>query len=137
MEFYGTGAMFASGLIVDGLAAFDGNLWEACAASLGRGKEDLTKATPKIYPTPIYKAYEALRMQKLDWIRRAKKFAKNYFGGDVLKMTRCLKRVDACKHWEDLQRTAKPVDYLNFFENTDNTTVTQTVACAGGKCEII
>ena len=86
---------------------------------------------------PIYKAYEALRMQKLDWIRRAKKFAKNYFGGDVLKMTRCLKRVDACKHWEDLQRTSKPVDYLNFFENTDNTTVTQTVACAGGKCEII
>ena len=76
-------------------------------------------------------------MQKLDWIRRAKKFAKNYFGDDVLKMTRCLKRVDACKHWEDLQRTSKPVDYLNFFENTDNTTVTQTVACAGGKCEII
>ncbi len=136
-DFYGTGSMFASGLIVDGLAAFDNNLWEACAAVLGRGKEDLAQATPKVYPMPIYKAYEQLRMLKLDWVRRARKFAKNYFDGDILKMTRCLKRVDACKHWEDLQRTAQPVNYLNLIETTDNTTVTQTVACAGGKCEII
>ena len=137
VETYGTGSMFASGLIVDGLAAFNGNLWAACDAALGRGAEDLSKPTPKIYPPIVYKAYEQLRMLKLDWVRRAKKFAKNYFDNDVIKMTRCLKRVDACKHWEDLQRTTQSVNYTLFTETTDNTTITQTVACAGGKCEII
>ena len=137
VQTYGVGSMFASGLIVDGLVAFNNNLWEACDAALGRGREDLSKATPKIYPKIVFDAYEKLRLLKLDWIRRAKKFAKNYFGGDLLKMTRCLKRVDACKHWEDLQRTCTPVDYTLLSEKTDNTTVTQTVACGGGKCEII
>jgi ribonucleoside-diphosphate reductase alpha chain len=133
---YGVGSMFASGLVVDAISAY-GNLWQACDAALGRSPEDLGAMTKKIYPKPIFDAYEKLRMQKLDWIRRAKKFAKNYFNNDILKMTRCLKRVDACKHWEDLQRTYVPVDYTKCVEKTDNTTVTQTVACSGGKCEII
>jgi hypothetical protein len=30
-----------------------------------------------------------------------------------------------------------PVDYSLLIERQDNTTVTQTVACAGGKCELI
>jgi hypothetical protein len=45
--------------------------------------------------------------------------------------------VSACKHWEDLTRSYAPVDYTQLIERQDNTTVTQTVACAGGKCEII
>jgi len=133
---YGVGALFASGLIVDGLHAFDDNLWAACDCALGRG-ENLEMPTPKIYPKRVYEAIEGVRAAKLDWVRRAHKFAKNYFGGDVLKMTRCLKRIDACKLWEDLNRTNTPVDYSKLIERQDNTTVTQTVACAGGKCELI
>ena len=133
---YGVGALFASGLIVDGLQAFDDNLWAACDCVLGRG-ENLETPTAKIYPKRVYEAIEGVREAKLDWLRRAYKFAKNYFGGDALKMTRCLKRIDACKLWEDLNRTNMPVDYTLLVERQDNTTVTQTVACAGGKCELI
>jgi ribonucleoside-diphosphate reductase alpha chain len=133
---YGVGALLASGLIVDGLQAFDDNLWAACDCALGRG-EKLEMPTPKIYPKRVYEAIEVVRVAKQDWIRRAHKFALNYFDNDVLIMTRCLKRVNACKQWEDLTRTYAPVDYTLLIERQDNTTVTQTIACAGGKCEII
>lgn len=136
VEIYGVGALLASGLIVDGLHAFDDNLWAACDCVLGRG-ENLEEPTPKIYPKRVYEAVEGVREAKQDWVRRAHKFARNYFGNDALKMTRCLKRVNACKQWEDLTRTYAPVDYTQLIERQDNTTVTQTVACAGGKCEIL
>ena len=133
---YGGGALLASGLIVDGLHAFDDNLWAACDCVLGRG-ENLASTTPKIYPKRVFEAIEGVQQTKRDWVRRAHKFAKNYFDNDCLKMTRCLKRVNACKQWEDLTRTYAPVDYTQLIERQDNTTVTQTVACAGGKCELI
>jgi len=72
-----------------------------------------------------------------DWVRRAKKFARNYFDGDLLRMTRCLKRVHNCKHWEDLQREYVNVDYTELIEECDNTKVEETIACGGGACEII
>ena len=50
---------------------------------------------------------------KFHWMERAKKFASNYFGGDVLKMTRCLKRVNNSKLWDDINRTSNPVDYTS------------------------
>jgi ribonucleoside-diphosphate reductase alpha chain len=133
---YGVGAIMSSGLIVDGLHAFDDNLWAACDCVLGRG-EDLNTPTPAKYPKRVFEAIEAVRGEKQDWIRRAHKFASNYFGNDALKMTRCLKRVHACKMWEDLTRTHAPVDYTKLVEQQDFTTITQTVACAGNKCEIL
>ncbi len=133
---YGVGALLASGLIVDGLHAFDDNLWAACDCVLGRG-EKLDDPTPKIYPKRVFEAIEHVRTAKLDWVRRANKFAKNYFDGDSLKMTRCLKRVNACKQWEDLTRTYAPVDYTKLIERQDTTTITETIACAGGSCELI
>lgn len=133
---YGVGAIMSSGLIVDGLHAFDDNLWAACDCVLGRG-EDLNVPTPSKYPKRVFEAIEIVRAGKQDWIRRAHKFAANYFDGDALKMTRCLKRVHACKMWEDLTRTHSPVDYTQLIEQQDFTTVTQTVACAGGKCELL
>ena len=136
VEYYGVGAVLASGLIVDGMHAFDDNLWAACDCALGRG-ENLDTPTPKIYPKRVYEAIEEVRAAKLDWVRRARKFAANYFGNDAIKMTRCLKRVSACKQLEDLTRTYAPVDYTQCLEKQDNTTVTQTVACSGGKCELI
>lgn len=136
VEMYGVGALLASGLIVDGLHAFDDNLWAACDCVLGRG-ENLDEPTPKKYAKRIYEAVEQVRLAKLDWVRRARKFALNYFDNDVLKMTRCLKRVNVCKQWEDLTRTYLPVDYTQLIERRDNTTLTDTVACAGGACEIL
>ncbi len=133
---YGAGALMSSGLIVDGMVAFDDNLWAACDCVLGRG-EDLESPLPNRYPKRVFEAMEALRAAKRDWVRRAHKFAKNYFGGDVLKMTRCLKRVHNCKLWEDLTRTYAPVDYTQMQELQDNTTVSETVACAGGACNVI
>ncbi|MDR2849250.1 MAG: recombinase [Verrucomicrobiota bacterium] len=136
VELYGTGALFASGLIVDGLKAFDDNLWAACDCVLDHG-EKLDVPTPKVHAKRVYEAIEQVRLSKLDWIRRARKFAKNYFDGDALKMTRCLKRVDACKLWEDLNRTNLPVDFTQVVETIDTTVVGQTVACGGGQCELI
>ena len=133
---YGAGALMSSGLIVDGMVAFDDNLWAACDCVLGRG-EDLEAPVPNTYPKRVYEAMIALRDAKRDWVRRAHKFARNYFGGDNLKMTRCLKRVHNCKLWEDLTRTYAPVDYTQMREREDNTVVTQTVACSGGKCDLI
>jgi ribonucleoside-diphosphate reductase alpha chain len=136
VETYGVGAIMSSGLIVDGMHVFDDNLWAACDCVLGRG-ENLDDVTPPIYPKRVFEAIEAVRKEKGDWVRRAHKFAENYFGGDKLKMTRCLKRVHSCKHWEDLTRTHAPVDYTQFIEREDNTVVSATVACAGGTCEKI
>ncbi len=136
VETYGVGAIMSSGLIVDGMHAFDDNLWAACECALGRG-ESLDPEPPGKYPKRVCEAIEEVRLAKLDWARRARKFADNYFGGDALKMTRCLKRVDLCKQWEDLTRCYLPVDYTQLVENRDNTTVAQTIACAGGKCELI
>ncbi len=136
VDLYGAGALMSSGLIVDGLYAFDDNLWAACDCVLGRG-ENLDAPIEGNPPKRVREAIEAVREAKRDWVRRAHKFAKNYFGGDPLKMTRCLKRVHSCKLWEDLTRTYLPVDYTQLQERRDNTTVTQTVACAGGKCDLI
>ena len=136
VQTYGVGALLASGLIVDGQHAFDDNLWAACDCTLGRG-ENLEQETPRTHPKRVYESIEEVRLAKLDWVRRAKKFAENYFDRDILKMTRCLKRVSTCKMWEDLTRTYAPVDYTQLVERQDNTTVTQTIACAGGKCDII
>jgi hypothetical protein len=90
-----------------------------------------------VHPKRVYEAMEEIRNSKIDWIRRAHKFSVNYFGNDRIKMTRCLKRVSACKMWEDLTRSYAPVDYTQLIETRDVTTVNETVACAGGQCEIL
>jgi ribonucleoside-diphosphate reductase alpha chain len=135
---YGVGALFASGLIVDGMHAFDHDLWAACDCALGRGQSlDL----PKLDADQDLEALQG-RIKKLlakkDWVRRAHKFAANYFGNDVRRMTYCLKRVHNCKMWEDLQREYTPVDYTLMLEQTDNTQApTLEPACAGGKCDVL
>lgn len=136
---YGTGSLFASGLIVDGLHAFDNDLWAACDCALGRGQKlDIPQPTD-ITDEKAFAAYQAqvkTILAKKDWVRRAQKFAKNYFAGDVRRMSYCLKRVNNCKLWEDLTREYLPVDYTTMFEESDNTKLVDAVACAGGKCDL-
>ncbi len=136
VNLYGVGAIMSSGLIVDGMHAFDENLWEACDAALGRGRKIealLDKSMPKL----VREAMNQVIFARKDWIRRAQKFANNYFDGDLLKMSRCLKRVHSCKLWEDLKREYVNVDYTELLEDEDNTELEQAIACGGGACEIL
>ncbi len=136
VEHYGVGAIMSSGLIVDGMRAFDDNLWAACDCALGRG-ENLEAPLDPALPKRAAEALQIVRNDKRDWVRRARKFAANYFEDDVLKMTRCLKMVNNCKLWEDLQRSYQHVDYALLIEERNNTSLEQTIACGGGACEII
>lgn len=139
IEYYGDGAMYASGIIEEALEAFDNNLWAACDTVLGRATADFSQA-PEIPAGTSSRVARAMIDEfsgKFHWMQRARKFAANYFGGDVIKMTRCLKRVNNCKLWDDINRTTLPVDYSLMVEHRDNTTVSQTVACGGGKCDIL
>lgn len=135
---YGIGALFASGLIVDGLRAFDEDLWFGCDIVLGTSH--IVKPNVPEYHNP--KAFGAFTkeskkyIEQADWVRRANKFAVNYFKGDVKAMTYCLKRVHNCKLWEDLTREMQPIDYSLLEESEDNTKGIQEVACAGGNCEM-
>lgn len=136
VERYGVGAIMSSGLIVDGLHAFDDNLWAACDAALGRG-QDLETPLDGSLPKRVREALETVAKLKKDWVRRAKKFARNYFNNDILTMSRCLKRVHNCKLWEDIIRENHNVDYTTLIEDEDNTKIEQTIACGGGACEIL
>lgn len=119
---YGDGSLMASGLIVDGLKEFQDNLWLACDVVNGFGipEEQLTA------------------MQK-DWKRRAIKFARNYFAGDIRKMSYCLKEVHSWKEWCDLKREYTDVPWDQMFEehfNAKNAADEAATACAGGACEV-
>jgi ribonucleoside-triphosphate reductase len=135
---YGVGSLFASGLIVDGLHAFQDDLWAGCDCSLGRGKALDLPQLKSDGPKDIAAFQEATKrvLVQKDWVRRAHKFAKNYFAGDLRRMTHCLKRVHNCKMWEDLQREYIPVDYTLMLEESDNTKLMDAQACAGGKCDV-
>ncbi len=135
----GVGAIMASGLIVDGLKAFADDLWAACACAIGIGEALSPPATGADDPGALarYRHAADVYAAKQDWVRRARKFADNYFAGDLRRMTHCLKRVHNCKLWEDLQREWSAVDYTRMRETRDETgRVELDPACAGGGCEI-
>jgi len=142
VQMYGEGSMFASGLIVDGMRAFGDDLWAACNAVMGLGKEIKEPVYPngqftvEIEEVRAWKEDVALYESMVDWIRRAKQFAHRYFGGDIRNMTYCLKSVHNWKMWCDLVREYKDVDYATMVEDSDNTRPMQEWACAGGACQI-
>ena len=97
VKLYGTGSIFASGLVVDGLKAFD-NLWIAC----------MTAASGEI----IGDDHENLL--KKDWVRRYKKFAQNYFKSDLKQAEYCLKDVYLLHKWEKIQKNLnQDIDWEN------------------------
>jgi hypothetical protein len=123
----------ASGLIVDGMHAFKDNLWAACDCALGIGEKLELPVWAAEDDWAYYKAKHIEMAAKMDWVRRAIKFARNYFGGDLKKMCYCLKHVDGWKKWCDLRRDFKSVDWSKFVEKTDQTgPVEADLACAGG-----
>jgi len=142
VQMYGDGSMFASGLIVDGMRAFESDLWEACNAVMGLGREIKEPVYPngqetvEIEQVRAWKEEVSLFESKVDWLRRAKQFAQRYFGGDLRNMTYCLKSVHNWKMWCDLVREYQDVDYTTMTEEADDTKPMQEWACAGGACQI-
>lgn len=124
-EMYGEASMFASGLIVDALHAFDENLWQACDTAMGFG---LT-----------LDAEDSAHLLKRDWVRRFKQFANNFFGGDVQKTSFCLKDCYNLHKWIGIQRNIKEIDFsteLKAKQFVDADTLASQ-GCAGGSCEIV
>lgn len=121
---YGEASMLASGLIVDGLSAFNQNLWKACDTVNGWG-DSLDPSSKE-------------HLLKRDWVRRSKNFANNYFQGNILEMTNCLKDCYNLHKWMTIQRTMKPISFEK--ELTEKSFVdADTLAgasCAGGACEV-
>jgi len=122
---YGEGSLFASGLIVDGLHAFKDNLWEACECILHRDREIHGHRTDVFI--------------KKDWIKRAKKFAKNYFKGDINFMIYCLKDVHLRHKWNLVNREFKEVDFTKILNKPEYKNMDEmgAMACSGNSCEIV
>lgn len=123
LEKYGDAAMFASGLIVDGLHAFE-DLWTACDYAQSRN-------------LPL----EGTRLQvmvKRDWLRRAKQFSKRYFKNDISRMIYCLKDLHIYHKWVEINRELKPIDFtkINLRPNYIDADTLGSASCIGGACEI-
>ena len=122
---YGKGAIFASGLIVDGLHYFNNNLWIAC--DLVRDKS-----------IPITGTREDVILKKY-WLSRVKKFARNFFNGDIQKTIYCLKDIHLLHKWEIINRQFKSVDFGSILNKPTYKDVSDyaAVACSGkDSCEI-
>lgn len=120
-EKYQDGAIFASGLIVEGLSLYGNDLWVACSALL--------------YP-PLKENDTSSPTQRV-WMDKAVSYAVKYFGGDIKTMTYCLKDVHNLKLWNDLQRSWKDVDWSLLAEGQETVIEHESnMACAGGACEM-
>lgn len=124
MDNYGEGSLFASGLIVEALHAFNDNLWLACDTASGYGMK---------------LSEDSSDLLKRDWVRRANKFATNFFQGDMQKMTFCLKDCYNLHKWNAINNTLKPIDFASTLSQARYTDVDTlgSAGCAGGACELV
>jgi ribonucleoside-triphosphate reductase len=120
---YGTAGIFASGLIVDGLDAFN-DLWLAIDTAKGFG-ENLSHDSREV-------------SLKKDWVRRFVSFTENYLNGDLNLGEECLKDVYLLHKWKKIQKNFVPIDWINELKNKKYTAVDTlgAAACQGGECEI-
>jgi ribonucleoside-diphosphate reductase alpha chain len=124
VETYGKGSVLASGLIIDGLHYFNQNLWLAT--------EHLLDDT-----IPVTGTREQVLLKKY-WISRAKKFAKNYFKGDLKKMVYCLKDVHLFYKWETITRQFKEVNFGEILDKPQYKNISDFAAqaCSGASCDV-
>lgn len=125
MKTYGDGGMFASGLIIEALHAFNGNLWLACDTAMGIGMKLSDDNSDDLL--------------KRDFVRRLKKFANNFFDGDQQKATFCLKDCYNLHKWISIEKTMEFIDFSKDLSKQKYTEVDSLAgaACAGGGCEIV
>lgn len=93
---YGTGAIFASGLIVDGMKAFNNDLWLALSTVAGFG---------------LKLSDDADDLLKKDWVRRFNQFAENYFDGSLKEAEYCLKDVHLFHKFVKIQKHLHTIDF--------------------------
>jgi len=117
---YGRAAFFASGLIVDTRQGFH-DLWEAISVAKSNTHDG-----------------GELSDMRAEWIRRFKKFAENYFEGDMQQAEYCLKDVYLLHKWTKIQQNLKPIDFVSQLETKKYTDINTTgaQACAGAACEV-
>lgn len=123
LEEYGAASMFAAGLIVDGLHAFNNDLWNACSTAQGVGEELSDES--------------ALTLLKRDWVRRFHKFADNYFDGEAERTSFCLKDCYNLHKWTGIMMNLKEIKFSETLTRKVFTDVNTLGAqsCAGGVCE--
>jgi ribonucleoside-triphosphate reductase len=123
VEKYGTAAIFASGLVVDGLSAFN-TVWDACLTAQGHG-EDLSLDSSE-------------NATKRDWVRRFKQFADNYLEGDLKKTEYCLKDSYLFHKWNKIQNNFKDIQWSTQLGKRDFIDINTlgAAACVGNGCEI-
>jgi intein/homing endonuclease len=123
-EMYGIGSLFTSGLIVDALKAFSDSpwgLWTACYALLSDNLDDL----------------DSENVLKHDWVRRAKKFAQNYFNNDLKKLTNCLIDCHRLHSWMSIVKNSQVVDFSALTQKSfTNVDTLAAQSCSGGQCEL-
>lgn len=159
-ERYGAGAILAGGLIVDGLAVFNDDLWLACDVAMGRNKHHLTLTDKDISEfilshlkdgkllvevngvmisdvNAISSHLQSIVDKKVDWVRRFKNFATKYLNGDLSRTEFCLKHVSLFHRWQKL-KGMKHVDWESVSWNEEWVDAGSTVAqaCSGGTCEL-
>jgi ribonucleoside-triphosphate reductase len=121
LDFYGDAALFASGLIVDGMHVFNDDLWDACDQALD------------------YECKETMKKNfaKDDWVRRCRKFADNYFNGDVGETTHCLKDLYNYHKWVKVTKSLVSIDWVaeNIKPEYVNVDTLASIACVGGVCD--
>lgn len=122
---YGDGVIFMSGLIVDGLHYFDGDLWEATTYILDRNKELVGRR-------------DKVLLQK-DWLRRVKKFAKSYFKKDISQTIYCMKDVHLWHKWQVINRNFKLVNFSDILTEPSYESIDKygSLSCSGGMCDIV
>jgi ribonucleoside-triphosphate reductase len=151
---YGDASVFASGLIVDGLSAFENNLWRACDTALGYGdvlhKDGESDPSKPEYPNKktnkelaeyflAREEYDSW-FARVDWVRRMNQFSDKYFEGDLRRATYCLKHVSLWKSWCDLSRDYVEIDWTQTTEESEvyvNADTLGAQACSGNACEIL
>lgn len=160
-ERYGAGAILAGGLIVDGLAVFNDDLWLACDVAMGRNPHHLTLTDQDITDfilshlkngkllvevngvmisdvNAISSHLQSLVDKKIDWVRRFKKFAGKYLGGDLTKTEFCLKHVSLFHRWQKL-KDMKHIDWSSITDWDEEWVDAGSIvaqACSGGSCEL-
>lgn len=159
-ERYGAGAILAGGLIVDGLAVFNDDLWLACDVAMGRNNHHLILTDKDISDfilshlkdgkllvevngvmisdvNAISSHLQSIVDKKVDWVRRFKNFAMKYLNGDLTRTEFCLKHVSLFHRWQKL-KGMKHVDWESVAWNEEWVDAGSTVAqaCSGGMCEL-
>lgn len=121
---YGDAAIFASGLIVDGLHYFNDNLWDACESALNKDR-------------PLTGTREQVLLKKY-WISRCKKFARNFLKNNITHTIELLKAVHLFHKWKTINRQFKEVDISKILTKPEYKSIGDyaAIACSGGSCEI-